>query len=75
MLQKLPIGIQTFSEIINEDYLYIDKTEVIHRLITSGKYFFLYSSLAGRRFLPNCAIDTMAIRGTVWSMSTTHSLC
>lgn len=41
MLQKLPIGIQTFSEIIEEDYLYIDKTEYIYRLITSGKYFFL----------------------------------
>ena len=41
MLQKLPIGIQTFSEVIDEDYLYVDKTEVIYRLITSGKYFFL----------------------------------
>ncbi|MEM7130356.1 MAG: ATP-binding protein [Chloroflexota bacterium] len=41
MLQKLPIGIQTFSEIIDEGYLYVDKTEIIHRLITSGKYFFL----------------------------------
>ncbi|MEM7128149.1 MAG: ATP-binding protein [Chloroflexota bacterium] len=41
MLKKLPIGIQTFSDIIEEDYLYVDKTEAIHRLITSGKYFFL----------------------------------
>ena len=41
MLQKLPIGIQTFSDIINDDNLYVDKTEVIHRLLTSGKYFFL----------------------------------
>ncbi|MEM7129262.1 MAG: AAA family ATPase [Chloroflexota bacterium] len=41
MLQKLPIGIQTFSEIIEEDYLYIDKTRSIYRLISSGKYFFL----------------------------------
>ena len=24
-----PIGIQTFSEIINKDYLYIDKTECV----------------------------------------------
>ena len=25
-MQKLPIGIQTFDEIISEDYVYIDKT-------------------------------------------------
>ncbi|MEZ4656830.1 MAG: AAA family ATPase [Caldilineaceae bacterium] len=41
MLKKLPIGIQTFSEIIEDGYLYVDKSESIHRLITSGKYFFL----------------------------------
>lgn len=40
-LQKLPVGIQTFSEIINEDYLYVDKTALIHRLLCSGKCFFL----------------------------------
>jgi Predicted AAA-ATPase len=28
MMKKLPVGIQTFSEIINEDYLYIDKTKI-----------------------------------------------
>ncbi len=38
---KLPIGIQSFEEIRTEGYLYIDKTEKIHRLITRGKYFFL----------------------------------
>ena len=27
-LKKLPIGIQTFSEIINKDYIYIDKTNI-----------------------------------------------
>ena len=27
--QKLPVGIQTFSEIIGEDYLYVDKTPFI----------------------------------------------
>jgi len=40
-LQKLPIGIQTFSKIRGEDFLYIDKTEQIHRLITLGDYYFL----------------------------------
>ncbi|MBV7338127.1 AAA family ATPase [Chloroflexi bacterium TSY] len=41
MLQKLPIGIQTFEKIRIEDYLYVDKTAAIHRLIMSGDYFFL----------------------------------
>ncbi|MDR2829737.1 MAG: AAA family ATPase [Methanobrevibacter sp.] len=26
-MKKLPVGIQTFSEIIEEGYLYIDKTK------------------------------------------------
>ena len=41
MNQKLPIGIQTFEKIRTEDFLYVDKTEAIHRLVTSGDYFFL----------------------------------
>ena len=31
-LKRCPIGIQTFEEIINKDYLYIDKTEYIYRM-------------------------------------------
>ncbi len=27
---KYPVGIQTFSEIISEGYLYVDKTELIY---------------------------------------------
>jgi len=40
-LKRCPVGIQTFSEIREDDYLYIDKTEYIYRMATSGKYFFL----------------------------------
>ena len=37
-----PIGIQTFSEIINKNYLYIDKTEhVYHMTHSASKYMFL----------------------------------
>ena len=33
---------QTLSEIREEDFLYVDKTEYIYRMThTSGKYFFL----------------------------------
>lgn len=40
-LQKLPVGIQTFSKLIDENYLYVDKTALIYRLLRSGEYFFL----------------------------------
>ncbi|RKZ49451.1 MAG: hypothetical protein DRR16_05975 [Candidatus Parabeggiatoa sp. nov. 3] len=37
-MKKLPLGIQTFSEIIKEDYIYVDKTKHIAELIQSGNY-------------------------------------
>jgi hypothetical protein len=40
-MKKLPIGIQTFSKIIKDNYLYVDKTPEIVELIESGEYFFL----------------------------------
>jgi len=42
-LQRLyPIGIQTFSEIRERNYLYIDKTEYVYRMThSSSKYMFL----------------------------------
>ena len=41
-LQKLyPIGIQTFSEIREKNYLYIDKTEYVYRMTHFAKYVFL----------------------------------
>lgn len=42
-LQRLyPIGIQTFSEIREGNYLYIDKTEYVYRMThSSSKYMFL----------------------------------
>jgi hypothetical protein len=41
-MKRLPLGIQTFEEIIEEDYLYVDKTAVIDRfLTTAGKVVFL----------------------------------
>ena len=38
---KLPIGIQTFANLIEEGYLYVDKTPFIHKLTGQGKYYFL----------------------------------
>ena len=41
-LKRCPIGIQTFSNIIEEGYLYVDKTEYVYKLAhNDAKYFFL----------------------------------
>ena len=41
-LKKCPIGIQTFEEIINKDYLYIDNTEYIYQMAHgASRYCFL----------------------------------
>ena len=40
-LKRLPVGIQTFTEIINREMLYIDKTEYIYRMTKLSKYIFL----------------------------------
>ncbi len=41
-LKFCPVGIQTFSEIIENNYLYIDKTEYVYNLAKSApKYYFL----------------------------------
>ncbi len=55
-MQNLPIGIQTFSEIIEKDYLYIDKTESIYNLLKKGKYFFLSRP---RRFGKSLLVSTL----------------
>lgn len=41
LLRKLPIGIQTFSEIRTENYLYVDKTAFMWRIANTGKPYFL----------------------------------
>jgi len=55
-LKKLPIGISTFSELIEQDYLYIDKTKEAYEFITNYKYAFLSRP---RRFGKSLFIDTL----------------
>lgn len=40
-MKKLPIGIHTFSEIIRDNYVYVDKTKEAYELINTYKYVFL----------------------------------
>jgi hypothetical protein len=55
-LKKLPIGIQTFSKIREEDYVYIDKTDIALDLIESYQYVFLSRP---RRFGKSLFLDTL----------------
>jgi len=56
MKQKLPIGIQHFREIRENQFLYVDKTEAIFRLTESGKFFFLSRP---RRFGKSLTLSTL----------------
>lgn len=40
-LKNLPIGIQNFESLRKNNFLYIDKTELIYNLIKGGRYYFL----------------------------------
>ena len=55
--KKYPIGMQSFSTMWKENYLYIDKTEYIYRMTHSdSKYMFLSRP---RRFGKSLLVDTL----------------
>ena len=53
--RKLPIGIQTFREVREDNCYYVDKTAYIRRLLDEGKHFFLSRP---RRFGKSLFLDT-----------------
>ena len=53
--RRLPIGIQTFREIREQDCYYVDKTAYIRRLLDEGKHYFLSRP---RRFGKSLFLDT-----------------
>jgi len=55
--RRYPLGIQTFSEIIEENYYYVDKTAVIHEMTSTYKYVFLSRP---RRFGKSLLVSTLA---------------
>ena len=55
-MQKLPIGIQDFSKIRKEGYLYVDKTRLIYQLASQSGYYFLSRP---RRFGKSLLVSTM----------------
>ena len=53
---KYPIGIQSFDQIIEDGYLYIDKTNMIYNLTHEGKIYFLSRP---RRFGKSLLVSTL----------------
>ena len=56
-MKNLPIGIQTFRDIIQNDYLYVDKTEKIFDLVKNPKGVYFLSR--PRRFGKSLLISTL----------------
>ena len=53
---KYPVGIQTFEQIREDGYVYVDKTDLIFDLVTKGKIYFLSRP---RRFGKSLLISTL----------------
>ena len=54
--RKYPIGITTFWEMVRQNYVYVDKTEYVYKMASSGKYYFLSRP---RRFGKSLLVSTL----------------
>ena len=53
---KYPLGVQEFESLRNEGYLYVDKTQLVLKLVEEGRYYFLSRP---RRFGKSMLISTL----------------
>ena len=51
-----PIGIQNFESLRNDGFFYVDKTALMYRLVSTGRYYFLSRP---RRFGKSLLISTL----------------
>jgi len=56
-MKRLSVDVSNFPTMIEDDYLYIDKTQIIHHLITKRRLYFLSRP---RRFGKSLLISTLA---------------
>ena len=56
IVMKYPIGIQSFDQLINGGYVYVDKTDLVYSLVTEGKIYFLGRP---RRFGKSLLVSTL----------------
>jgi hypothetical protein len=55
-MQKYPVGLQDFEKIRTQNFVYVDKTEFIHKMADTGGYYFLSRP---RRFGKSLFISTL----------------
>ena len=62
-MMKFPIGVQSFEQMRNDGYVYVDKTDLVYRLAKGGKIYFLSRP---RRFGKSLLVSTIAraVQGT-----------
>ena len=53
---KYPIGIQSFDRIRKNGYVYVDKTEMLYKLVSEGSIYFLSRP---RRFGKSLLVSTL----------------
>ena len=53
---KYPIGVQDFEKIISDGYVYVDKTDLVYRLVNEGSIYFLSRP---RRFGKSLLVSTL----------------
>ena len=53
---KYPIGLQDFEGLIKDGYVYVDKTDLVYRLVNDGKIYFLSRP---RRFGKSLLVSTL----------------
>ena len=55
---KFPIGIQTLEQIIEDGYVYVDKTALVYKMVSEGKVYFLSRP---RRFGKSLLLSTLEV--------------
>ena len=53
---KYPIGVQDFADLRSNEWVYVDKTALVHRMVSTGKYYFLSRP---RRFGKSLLLSTL----------------
>ena len=56
VMTKYPIGIQSFQKLRESGFLYVDKTVLVHRLVSTEGYYFLSRP---RRFGKSLLLSTL----------------
>ena len=81
---KYPIGMQSFDQIRDEGFVYVDKTALVYDLVTNGKIYFLSRP---RRFGKSLLLSTLenyflgrkdffrGLPSTLWRRSGRNILC